>query len=217
MIYLQFNRTTSACQVKCILIEPNGPDATRTYPDGLRRLRAAWARVVSEANRDTRLDLVPQVHVLGATAKLNANQVASNLHSLVGRRESHNQQHFGYTMKRRRYSGYGICAAITHWIVHSWIQGGCVGSLETHYQSMCRAALADPRAMKHRVLAFIQLISKKIHVVYSSKLRAYMKNDCQQLRKRFAKMHPEFERMRMTAEVIVKTNTGQRMFSYTDT
>ena len=217
MIYLQFTRTTTTCKVKCILIEPNGPDSTRTYPDGLRRLRAAWARVVTEASRDIRFNLVPQVHVLGATAKLNANQVASNLHSLVGRRESHIHQHLGYTMKRRKYSGYGICAAITHWIVYTWIQGGCVTSLDTHYQSMCGTALANPYAMKHQVLAFIQLITKKIYAVYSSKLRAYMKKDCHQLRKRFAKMHSEFDRIHMTAEVVIKTNTGQHMLSFKDT
>jgi hypothetical protein len=164
MILLDFHNTP----IRCVLVEPNGPTGTRKHPDGLKRLTAAWGRVVTEES-----GLDPTVHVLGETGP-NADEVARNLHTIVGRRRSTYRE------------GYGICAAITHWIVHTWVTQGTT-SLEDHYAKMCDNALADTAAAKRRVLAFIVDVTARLQRTYETTLHEVIARDLRRLERRLCK------------------------------
>lgn len=186
-IYLHFDHSDSATtSVRCVLIEPNGPAAARTYKDGLTRLRHAWAQLVDEGVvvKRRRLRLQSRVDILGDTGTQTVKKVERNLHALVSPRSVLTRRYRSrrgrlHTTTTTRYEGHGagICGAVTHWIVHRWMCAGSSRTLEDVYAELCGWAAAHPQAAIDDLKAFMQKVRTQTRVMYSGNVDAALRRD----------------------------------------
>ena len=193
-IYLcfQHNDTTSlvAPNVQCVLIEPNGPKEAYAYKDGLSRLRHAWAQLVNEGvfvkGRRVRLD--PKVSVLGERDAHTVKDVERNLHALVGVRQVltsryRSQRGRVHTTTTTHYRGHGggICGAVTHWIVDTWLEKRGSRSLEDVYNDLCEQASSDPTETLSKLTTFMRNFRTRIRALYSKMVDKALQKDMRAL------------------------------------
>lgn len=198
--------------LRCVLIEPNGPVSTTTYPDGVRRLRAAWVKVAPVT-----ADKV--VHVLGEdrSAHPNALEVSRNLHSLVGRRTSTTTTTQGRRVRRIQRAGYGVCGAVTMWIVRTWVRSSRSDTLEEHYARMCRDAQADPARAKHGLERFLTSVGDWVKNHYETALKAAIHTDLKRLQNRLRREKVARGPFEARVRLRVQTTDGETIYAHTHT
>lgn len=193
-IYLcfQHNDTSSPVtpHVQCVLIEPNGPKEAYAYKDGLSRLRRAWTQLVNEGVfvKGRPLHLDPKVSVLGERNAHTVKDVERNLHALVGVRQVltsryRSQRGRVHTTTTTHYRGHGggICGAVTHWIVDTWLKKRGSRSLEDIYKDLCEQASSDPTETLSKLTTFMRNFGTRIRAQYSKMVDKALQKDMRDL------------------------------------
>lgn len=195
-IYLSFDRTHAHRTVRCTLVEPNGPEAAHKYGDGLKRLQTAWKRLRHEGvyMKNERIEVDPTVYVLGEQTQHTVKDVQRNLHALIGPRTTKTftrRSRHGHVYKTTmiNYGGFGkgICAAVTHWVIDTWLNRGMSESLESVYAQMCEHAVTHPQESLNSLIGFMKHMRKRIHEHFEEHIQQTVPSDITRFTKRLSR------------------------------
>lgn len=197
-IHLSFDRTNAQRTVRCTLVEPNGPEAAHKYGDGLNRLQQAWKRLRSEGVyiKNTRIHVDPTVYVLGEQTQHTVKDVQRNLHALVGprttktftRRSKHGHV-YKTTMVNYGGFGKGICAAVTHWVIDTWLKRGMSESLDSVYAQMCEHAVTHPQESLNSLIGFMNNVRNRIRERFDQHIQRTVSVDIRRFTKRVSRRY----------------------------
>lgn len=152
-VYLDLEPTPAVAY----LFEPNGPQAARKA-DGLAKVTAA---------------------VAGANRLLRATAFATEVR-LPGSRGV--QSALGVVARGRGAVNFGICGAVTTWLLHEWVAQGAALALDAFTASLEARVAADPQLARDQIVDFMRTSTANARAHMAAYTRETIRRDLARFR-----------------------------------